>query len=48
MTLTYHIRVRLENHETGGVAVENTYRVTETGVENLCKWPYEEVMTIGF
>jgi Xaa-Pro aminopeptidase len=47
MTLTYHIRVRLEGHETGGVAVENTYRVTETRVENLCKWPYEEIMTIG-
>jgi Xaa-Pro aminopeptidase len=47
MTLTYHVRVRLADHETGGVAIENTYRVTETGSENLCKWPYEEIMTIG-
>jgi Xaa-Pro aminopeptidase len=47
MTLTYHVRVRLADHETGGVAIENTYRVTEKGWENLCQWPYEEIMTIG-
>ena len=50
MTLTYHVRVRMdspEGYEAGGLAVENTYRVTKTGVESLCKWPYEEIMTIG-
>ncbi len=37
----------LADHETGGVAIENTYRVTEKGWENMCQWPYEEIMTLG-
>jgi Xaa-Pro aminopeptidase len=47
MTLAYHTLVYLEGHETGGIAIENTYRVTEKGWENLCKWPYEELMILG-
>ena len=46
MTLAYHTIVNLKGHEAGGVAVENTYRVTSNGCENLCKWPME-LMTIG-
>ncbi|MFC1891354.1 M24 family metallopeptidase [Thermodesulfobacteriota bacterium] len=30
-----------------GIAIENTYRVTDTGCENLCKWPFEELRVLG-
>ncbi|MBW1766789.1 MAG: hypothetical protein JRJ65_07020 [Deltaproteobacteria bacterium] len=30
-----------------GIAIENTYRVTDTGCENLCKWPFEELRVIS-
>ena len=47
MTLAYHTLIYLEGHDAGGVALENTYRITDTGCENLCKWPMEEIQTIG-
>ncbi len=46
MTVTYHARFNVQG-EAGGLALENTYRITETGCEVLTQWPYEEVMTIG-
>jgi Xaa-Pro aminopeptidase len=46
MTLAYHAIFYAEG-EAGGVAIENTYRLTECGCEALTKWPYEEIMTIG-
>jgi len=46
MTITYHARFNVQG-EAGGVALENTYRITETGCEVLTQWPYEEIMTIG-
>jgi len=46
MTFAYHAIFRVEG-EAGGVAIENTYRVTETGCEVLTQWPYEEIMIIG-
>lgn len=46
MTVAYHALFWAEG-EAGGVAIENTYRVTETGCESLTKWPYEEIMVIG-
>jgi Xaa-Pro aminopeptidase len=46
MTIAYHALFHVEG-EAGGVAIENTYRITETGCEVLTKWPYEEIMVIG-
>ena len=46
MTVAYHATFHVEG-EAGGVAIENTYRITETGCEVLTQWPYEEIMTIG-
>ena len=46
MTIAYHALFHVEG-EAGGVAVENTYRITETGCEVLTQWPYEEIMVIG-
>ncbi|MFH0896901.1 MAG: M24 family metallopeptidase, partial [Candidatus Bathyarchaeota archaeon] len=46
MVFAYHCIFAVEGYQ--GVAVENTYRVTETGLENFCKWPWEELMVIGF
>jgi Xaa-Pro aminopeptidase len=46
MTLAYHALFHAEG-EAGGVAIENTYRITETGCESLTKWPYEEIQIIG-
>lgn len=49
MTIAYHCFFWLggdaERH--GGVAIENTYLVTETGAESLCKWPYHDIICIG-
>jgi Xaa-Pro aminopeptidase len=54
MTLAYHALFWAEGEacgeacgEAGGVAIENTYRVTETGCESLTKWPYEDIMILG-
>lgn len=46
MTVAYHALFHVEG-EAGGVAIENTYRITDTGCEVLTKWPYEEIMIIG-
>lgn len=46
MTVAYHALFWGEG-ETGGVAIENTYLVTENGYEILTKWPYEEIMILG-
>ena len=46
MTVAYHALFWAEG-EAGGVAIENTYRVTETGCEALTRWPYEEIMILG-
>ena len=46
MTVAYHALFWAEG-ETGGIAIENTYRVTETGCEAITKWPYEEIMILG-
>ena len=46
MTVAYHGIFHVEG-EAGGMAVENTYAITETGCESLTKWPYEEIMIIG-
>jgi len=45
MIVAYHATYCLEGYE--GLAIENTYRITDTGCENLCKWPWEYLMTIG-
>ncbi len=45
MTFSYHIQFWVEGNE--GVALENTFRITDTGCENLCKWPYKELRAIG-
>jgi Xaa-Pro aminopeptidase len=46
MTIAYHAIFQVEG-EAGGVAIENTFRITETGCEFLTQWPYEEIMIIG-
>jgi Xaa-Pro aminopeptidase len=46
MVLAYHAMLHAQG-EAGGVAIENTYRITETGCESLTKWPYEEIQIIG-
>ncbi len=46
MTIAYHALFHVEG-DAGGVAIENTYRITETGCEVLTKWPYQEIMVIG-
>ena len=46
MVLAYHSLLHAEG-EAGGVAIENTYRITETGCENLTPWPYEEIQILG-
>jgi len=45
MIFTYHAGIRMEGGE--GVPIENTYRITDTGCENMCKWPYEDLMVLG-
>jgi Xaa-Pro aminopeptidase len=44
--LAYHSMLHAEG-KAGGVAIENTYRITETGCENLTPWPYEEIQILG-
>jgi Xaa-Pro aminopeptidase len=45
MCFSYHILFWVEGGE--GVGLENTYRITDTGCENLCLWPFEELQAIG-
>lgn len=46
MVMAYHAQFYAEG-EAGGVAIENTYRITETGCEALTKWPFEDIMILG-
>jgi Xaa-Pro aminopeptidase len=46
MTIAYHALFNVEG-EAGGVAVENTFRITQTGCEIMTQWPYEEIQVIG-
>jgi Xaa-Pro aminopeptidase len=46
MTVAYHAQFYVEA-EAGGIAIENTYRITETGCEALTRWPYEEIQILG-
>jgi Xaa-Pro aminopeptidase len=46
MTVAYHGIFHVSG-EAGGMAIENTYAITDTGCESLTKWPYEEIMIIG-
>jgi Xaa-Pro aminopeptidase len=46
MTMAYHALFHVEG-EAGGVAIENTYRITDSGCEVLTQWPFEEIMIIG-
>jgi len=46
MTFAYHALFHVEG-EAGGVAIENTYRITDSGCEVLTQWPFEEIMIIG-
>ncbi len=46
MVLAYHA-VMSSDDDAGGIAIENTYRITETGCEALTRWPYEEIMILG-
>jgi Xaa-Pro aminopeptidase len=46
MTIAYHALFHVEG-EAGGVAIENTYRITDSGCEVLTQWPFEEIMVIG-
>ena len=46
MTMAYHAMMWVEG-DAGGIAIENTYRITENGCESLTKWPYEDIMILG-
>jgi Xaa-Pro aminopeptidase len=45
MCLAYHSIHCVKGYE--GVAIENTYRVTDTGCELLTKWPFDYLMVVG-
>ncbi|MFC1971377.1 M24 family metallopeptidase [Chloroflexota bacterium] len=45
MCIAYHAIYCVEGYE--GIAIENTYRITETGCENLCKLPIEDIIILG-
>lgn len=44
MVLAYHAMFW---GEKDGVAIENTYRITDKGCEVLCQWPYDDLIVIG-
>ena len=46
MTIAYHAMMWTDRDE-GGIAIENTYRITANGCENLNKWPYEDIQILG-
>lgn len=45
MCLAYHSIHSVKGYE--GVAIENTYRITDDGCELLTKWPFDELMIVG-
>lgn len=45
MVLAYHAAYYVPGAE--GVAIGNTFRITDTGCENLCQWPFEELAAVG-
>jgi Xaa-Pro aminopeptidase len=45
MCIAYHTIFCVKDYE--GVAIENTYRVTDNGCELLTKWPFDELMVVG-
>ncbi len=45
MVIAYHTTLW---GDKDGVAIENTFRLTDNGCENLCKWPFEEMLVAGF
>lgn len=45
MCIAYHSIHTVKGYE--GVAIENTYRITDTGCENLCKWPFDDIIVLG-
>jgi len=45
MCLAYHSIFCIKGYE--GVAIENTYRITDNGCELLCKWPFDDLMVLG-
>ena len=46
MTMAYHAMMWVDG-QAGGIAIENTYRITENGCESLTVWPYEEIQILG-
>jgi Xaa-Pro aminopeptidase len=44
MTIAYHATYTIEGYE--GAAIENTYRLTDTGCECLCKLPWEDLIIL--
>lgn len=46
MTVAYHAQFCVEG-DAGGMAIENTYRITKDGCECLTRFPYEEIMILG-
>jgi Xaa-Pro aminopeptidase len=46
MTMAYHAMMWVDG-DAGGIAIENTYRITDTGCEMLTRWPYEDITIIG-
>lgn len=45
MCIAYHSIHCVDGYE--GVAIENTYRLTDNGCELLTKWPFDELMILG-
>jgi Xaa-Pro aminopeptidase len=45
MCIAYHSIHCIKDYE--GVAIENTYRITDTGCECLTKWPFDELLVVG-
>jgi len=46
MVISYHAIHCVNNYE--GVAIENTYRITDNGCELLTVWPFDDLMVIGY
>jgi len=46
MCIAYHSIHCIKGYQ--GVAIENTYRVTDDGCELLTVWPFDELMIIGY